>query len=363
MKMKNNESASIPVEMFMTRYFIKYTRMDQLIQYAFAGSSATKIDLFIDIYGIYKSIFSRHYVTNITDYTVFTSTLINMCGHYRTYFKKLGVQTNIFLVSSYNIPEINSKFVAGYNKIFKEKINNKLIYDMVEQNIQLLEIMCPYLPQIYFIKSEFESSVAIYNIIKKEKSYGRDVPSIIISADSYPIQLTTILDDVAYIRPKKAMGEDISEIICPKSHFQHQISFWRMICQEKDEFVLNESTVCISSRNYVLLAALNRFPDRGITALVNFTKANKIINSITNGSDITVTPDMLTSADESLITGLPLQLVESRYKALDVLYQDIIYNDSSEPLELSFIDLEDNNAIQLINDQYFSLNPIDIYKL
>jgi hypothetical protein len=159
------------------------------------------------------------------------------------------------------------------------------------------------------------------------------------------------------------MGEDISEIICPKSHFQHQISFWRMICQEKDEFVLNESTVCISSRNYVLLAALNRFPDRGITALVNFTKANKIINSITNGSDITVTPDMLTSADESLITGLPLQLVESRYKALDVLYQDIIYNDSSEPLELSFIDLEDNNAIQLINDQYFSLNPIDIYKL
>lgn len=361
--MTNNDSNSIPVEVFMARYFVKYKRLDQLIQYAFAGSKARAIDIFIDIYGIYKTIFSRHYTTDVTDYTAFTSTLINMCGHYRSYFKYLGVQTNIFLVSSYNIPGLNEKFVAGYNRTFMEKFKNKLIYDMVEQNIQLLDILCPYLPQIYFVKTNFESSVAMYNIIKKEKASGRDVPSIIISSDSYPIQLTTLFDDVAYIKPKKSMGEDTSEIICPKTHPEHQNSFWRIVCQEKDDFVLNESAVLVSSRNYVLLSALNRFYDRNIKAIVQFGKANKIIYSITNGADVLVTPDMLNRADESLISGIPLHLIDSRYKALDVLYQDIIYAESQEPLTLVFTDLSDNDAINLINDKYFSKNPIDIFKL
>ena len=362
METMNNDS-TIPVEVFMAKYFVKYKRLDQLIQYAFAGSSANDIDLFIDIYGIYKSILSRHYKTTITDYTAFTSTLINMCGHYRGYFKSLGVHTNIFLVSSFNIPEINSKFVAGYNKTFKDKINNKMIYDMIDQNIKLLEIICPYLPNIYFIKSEFESSVVIYNIIKKEKFKGRNVPSIVISSDLYPVQLTTLFDDVALIKPKKSLGEDTSEIICPKSHLEHQNSFWRIICQEKGEFSLNESTVLISSSNYVLLAALNRFPDRNFNTIVTFPRANKIISSLTNGADILVTPDMLNTIDESLLVNIPLQLVNNRYKALDVLYQDILYNESTEPMLLAFDDLEDAAAINLINDTYFTKNPIDIYKL
>ena len=95
------EDKSIPLEVFITKYFVKYNRLDQIIPYAFANSRATSIDLFIDLYGIYKGIFSRNYVTRISDYTSFTSTLINMCCHYRTYFKLLGVTTKIFIVPSF----------------------------------------------------------------------------------------------------------------------------------------------------------------------------------------------------------------------------------------------------------------------
>ena len=362
MTTKTNET-NLPIELFIARYFIKYKRLDQLIQFAFSGSSANSIDLFIDIYGIYKSIFSRHYITNISDYTSFTSSLINMCGHYRAYFKSLGVTTRIFLVSGFNIPDANCKFVAGYNKTFKDKLNNKLIYDMVDQNIQLLDLLCPYLPDIHFVKTEFETSVAIYNIIQKEISSGRIVPNVIVSADTYPIQLTTLLDDTVYIRPKKNLGEDISEIVCPRGHVHHQNSFWGIICQEKDDFVLNESAVSVSSRNYVLLAALNKFYDRNYKCIVNFTKANKIINSITGGADIVINPNMLDKADPKLIEGLPLQIIDSRFKALDVIYQDILYNESVEPMVLNFENLSDSGAIQLINDKYFTQNPIDIFKL
>ena len=266
-------------------------------------------------------------------------------------------------MSGFNIPDANCKFVAGYNKTFKDKLNNKLIYDMVDQNIQLLDLLCPYLPDIHFVKTEFETSVAIYNIIQKEISSGRIVPNVIVSADTYPIQLTTLLDDTVYIRPKKNLGEDISEIVCPRGHVHHQNSFWGIICQEKDDFVLNESAVSVSSRNYVLLAALNKFYDRNYKCIVNFTKANKIINSITGGADIVINPNMLDKADPKLIEGLPLQIIDSRFKALDVIYQDILYNESVEPMVLNFENLSDSGAIQLINDKYFTQNPIDIFKL
>lgn len=359
----NDEHYSVPIEYFLTRYFVKYSRLDQIIQHAFAGSKANSIDLFIDIYGIYKSIFSRSFSTNITDYTVFTSTLINMCGHYRNYFKLLGVSTKIFLVSGYNIPDNSSKFVAGYNRIFKDKLKNKMIFDMVEQNIQLLEILCPYLPDIFFIKTEFETSVAIHNIIKKEKKSGRDVPSIVISADTFPIQLTTLWDDVAYIKPKKFNGEDTSDIVCPKMHPDHELTFWPIICQEKEDFLLNQNSVLITSRNIVLLSAINKFIDRNVKALVNFNTANKIISSIDGYMDVKLNVDNMVMAIPDIVERLPIQIVDSRYKALDIEYQDILYNESVESMLLTFENLSDPAAIQLINDEYFKNNPIDIFKL
>lgn len=361
--MSNNYENKIPLELFMARYFVKYSRLDQLIQHAFAGSRATSIDLFIDIYGIYRGIFSRSFVTNVSDYTSFTSTLINMCGHYRAYFKMLGVSTRIFLISGFNVPETSCKFVAGYNKTFQDKLKNKMIYDMVDQNIQLLDLICPYFPDIFFVKTNFESSVCIHNIIKKEKNSGRDVPSIIISSDMYPVQLTTLWDDVAYIKPKKSQGEDISAIICPNTHPDHELSFWSIVCEEKEEFLLDRNVVSITSRNFVLLSALNKFFDRNLKAIVNFNTANKIISSIDGFENVKLNVDNMVMSLPDISSKVPIQIVDSRYKVMDIEYQDILYGESAEPMLLSFKNLSDPQAIQLINDQYFSNNPIDIYKL
>ena len=361
--MNNEFSGNIPVEVFMTRYFVKYNRLDQIIQHAFAGSKANSIDLFIDIYGMYKSIFSRSFISNITDYTAFTSTLINMCGHYRTYFKMLGVSTKIFLISGFNIPENSCRFVAEYNKVIKDKLKNKMIFDMVDQNIQLLDILCPYLPDIFFIKTEFETSVAIHNIIKKEKASGRDVPSIVISSDMYPIQLTTLWDDVAYIKPKKSNGEDSSEIVCPKTHPDHEFTFWSIVCKDKEDFALNQNVVSITSRNFVLLSALNKFFDRNLKAIVNFNTANKIISSIDGYMNIKLNVDNMIMSIPDIIDKVPVQLVDSRYKVLDIEYQDILFAESAEIMTMRFENLSDPQAIQIINDKYFSANPIDIFRL
>lgn len=353
----------VPVEYLITRYFVKYQKMNELISLAFEGSKANCVNLYIDLYGVYKTLFSRTYRTDISDYTSFTSTLINMCSHYRAYFKGLGVYCNIFLISSYNIPEINQKFVAGYNKTFLEKLKNKQVYEMVELNIQLLEILCPYLPDIHFLKTDFESTVLMKYIINKELEKGNNNPNIIISSDLYPIQLCTEFDNTCFIKPKKYKNEDISLISCPRNHIMHENTFWSIICRERDSLMSDVNKVLISSSNYMLLMSLNRFPERNLKSLIHFQEANRIISEVVGFNNIKIDINTLYDSSKELSSKFPRTTLESRYKVLDLNYQYMLFENSIEPSLIQYENLNDPGAIQMINSQYFEKNPIDLFRL
>jgi len=353
----------VPVEYIITRYFVKYHKLNELISFAFAGSKANQINLYIDLYGVYKTLFSRSYRTDITDYTAFTSTIINMCAHYRTYFKGLGVYCKIFLISSYNIPEINMKFVAGYNKTFVDKLSNQQVKDMVELNTQLLELLCPYLPDIHFLKTNFESTVLMKYLIRKEISEGNNNPNIIISSDLYPIQLCAEFDNTCFIKPKKANNEDLSLISAPKGHMMYESSFWSIVCRERDTLMSDVSEVSISPANLMLLMALNRFPERNIKNLIHFKLANNIISDIVGIQPIKLDINTLYENSKQLSDKIPMNILESRYKALDIDYQYLLFENSVEPHLIRYENLDDPTAVQMINTEYFEKNPIDLFRL
>lgn len=115
----------VPVETILYGSFVKMDRMQQLTVNTFSNTSiasATNLNIFIDLYSVLKSIFSESYRTDISDYTSITSGIVNMCSHYRTFFKRLSVRTKFYLIYSFNTCDINRKFVAGYNQKFYEKI-------------------------------------------------------------------------------------------------------------------------------------------------------------------------------------------------------------------------------------------------
>lgn len=353
----------VPVEYIVTKYFVKYQKLNELISMAFAGSKANRINLYIDLYGIYKTLFSRTYRTDITDYTAFVSIIINMCSHYRAYFKGLGVYCKIFLISSYNIPEVNLKFVAGYNKTFVDKLKNQQVRDMIEMNIQLLEILCPYLPEIHFIKTDFESTVLMKHIILKEMSEGNNDPNLIISTDLYPLQLCSEFENTCFLKPKKWNQEDLSAITAPKGHPMHEKSFWSIVCRERDNLMSDASEVSISPSNMMLLMSLNRFPDRNFKNLIHFKVANNIIFDIVGSEPIKLDINTLYDNSKQLSDKVPKSVVESRYKALDVNYQYLLFENSVEPHIIHYENLDDPTAVQMINAEYFSKNPIDLFRL
>ena len=363
----SNSDIVITPEMIIGRYFIRYEKLHDLLNTAYNGLEVNTVNLFVDLYSIYHTTFSRSYRTTITNYISFTSQLINLCIHYRTFFRNLGINSKIFLISSYNIPKDSILLVPEYNKTMRDKLNNKVVGDMVDLNVGLLELLCPYLPDIHFIKTEFESSVVMNDIIRREgelDSTKTPIQSIILSTDLVPTQLSVLLPNVSYIVPIKSYREDNS-IIIPQNRSSHAFkNFWRVITRKSQNSFSFEKVGSLSPSNFILLASINRFKDRDFSLLYNYSVSFKLISKIVGFDSIKLSPqslfDMIPVEE---FKGVDFNIIENRYKALDLQYQSILYYNSLEPKTLHYENLQDNSAINIINDKYFRDNPIDIFRL
>ena len=362
-------SNTISIENIVTGYMVKYSRLKTLISEAFTGSSDTQINIMIDLYGLYHTILSRSFRTDTSDYLALVPAIVNMCVHYRQFFKKMGVSSKIFLVSSYNCPEISRKLVAGYNKLMVSKLENQILREMLEFNIKLLEILCPYLPDVHFLSTELESTVLMSNIIEKERLES-SAPTLVITSDILPAQLCVKYDSVGVIRAKKYKGEDISMIINPRKYDPERFlkSFNDVVYVDARPSLSETVRDRVFPSNFVLLLALNGYQQRNIKVMMNSTVATRIINTL--AMEIPMNIATLYTAGEAIkdikavLDRCPIALMENRYNALDCCsYMDWVFKQSPEGCNLNYENLIDPGALQMINSQYFPTNPLDLYRL
>lgn len=356
-------SSGTSVENIIYGSYVKMERLNKIVYDAFSNSSvssATELNIYVDLYSVMKSIFSESYRTNIDDYTSITSCIINLCSHYRKFFRGLQVKTNFFLIFSYNTCEINRKFIGDYNEIFKKKSELKVFRDIATNNFKLLSMLCPYLPDIHFVVStrNYESSVIMASLI--ERSIGSGIPNIILSKDLYPIQLTTLYPNTAFLYPIKFRGTDSSVLIPINEKYNYKEEFWSLISfVRKINVHYLES---IPTINFPLLSAMNRFPERNLGTLADVRIASKFINKITNGAEVEVYIQNLYS-DNEINTTIPVNMVEARLKTLDVRYILPMYKEDPEYMSIRLENLVDNETINKINSKFFYNNPIDINNL
>jgi hypothetical protein len=375
MTINNTSDYVVSVQYMFTRMMVRYDKLNELIPKAFKGYTDRELNIFIDLYSIYRTMYSRSFRTDVKDFREFTVYLIDLCTHYRSYFNYLGISTKIFIISSYNIPDHIT--LPGYNKNMHDKLKNKPVSEMVTVNIELLKILCPYLPDIHFLETKHESTVLMYELLLRGESCR---PSMILSTDIYPIQLTTLFDNVAYLYPIKDFGSDDSWIIYPKTHSHAKFTLWPMIMRKTHKIIREQTLMSLSTRNVVLLESLNSVSERNITpALVSLSSIAKYIHDIIGEEDILLQPEFLTDIqrvykDNKSNDGLKgderrdylkniIPQVRERYNALNVIYQYEYYRNSVEQMTLHYNNLSDPQAVQIINDKYFSDNPIDLLRL
>ena len=116
-----NENRSINdirqnLESILFGYYIKYTKMQELVEQAFANSApSNSIDIYVDIFDMLKPIYGKDIYAD--KQYVIVSAVINLAAHLRGYFRRTHrVDTKVYLIYGGTNSDVQEKLIfGGYN--------------------------------------------------------------------------------------------------------------------------------------------------------------------------------------------------------------------------------------------------------
>lgn len=350
----------LTIERLINSSYVRYNKLVEIVAQAFVGSTANEINIYIDLYSILKGLYSNRSNYVIEDYSSVTSSIINMCAHYREFFRsRYRVESKFFIVYSKNCPYINKQFYPNYNKNNEFKMNsNKMVDDMIKNNLELLETLCPYLPDIHFVQGTFETGVIIYDLICREEVNNRN-PHLVITKDVYNYQLVSMRDNITILRPKKSEGNDVSYYINKNNLYVEYLK------SRKTDYT--GIPAILSPELISLLMTLSSISERNIKSLINIKSALKLLNQnieqyrILNGYN----SDMNNIYNQLNIEkyNIGITTFDHRFKAIDINFQHSVFINTPECASISLNNLYDPENVKMINNKYFKSNPLDLNRL
>ena len=354
----NNKSYSAP-EGSMYGRFIKYTQLGKLCTLEFP-KKPKEVNVFIDytqfLYNLYR-------FNSISDPIGVLTTMINMCLHYRHFFNKADIKSNIFIIYSRNSSVNNYKYISNYNSKYINLVNdNNQVHEIVEHNIELLKTLVPYFPGVYMKIGTVEPTVIAYDLIDKFTRKGLDIPSIFITASDYSFQLPAVLKNTVMMYKRSRKENNVFEDTSFSVNNNNALYAYILKTKNKNLSVDNFSKLNQSWVSpFMILTGLQC---RNVKSLFSYSKALEILNYIKDGYKI-ITPDSMYEAivdtsNNKLV--VPKEELVSRYYAIDIDFQLKLYREMPESVETSWLkDLEDPVTLNDIVNTYFQgKNLIDL---
>lgn len=341
------------VENLITSYYIKYAKLSELTMQAYSGSKAETVNLIIDMYPIYRDLLLNPDKYEIEDKLSITYSIINMCAHYRDFYKSKGVYAMIYINSSFNRNPMNDILCRGYNEPMKTALmSNIQMKEFIEYNIDILNIVCDYLPNIFFNHTSYENGVLAKRIIVE--SYNDKVPNIILTKDLYQMQLLNSSDNACILRPLKHNGDNSYCIT------DNQEVFWNTFCKVRN---IKTFEVLPDPHFITIVNGLSRVPER---FLKGYMTAGSVVNKILSLISLNLISDSNIDV-ENIVNNLQLNEstpeIINRIKAIDLDFQYNVYMKDSEAIRFSRKNLYDPEGVKQLNETYFKNNLLDLDRL
>ena len=356
-------SDNISAEQILFANYIKYDRLSEMVEETFKGSSANCINIFIAVYSMIRNVYLNDSFLN-GEKLLLLSSLINLCAHMRYFFRnRYKVESKIFLVYSNNTPEYNKKMWFRYNVNHENTAKasfSSTDYHPIKISLNALDMITPYLPDIYFLQSDFESGVVIYDAICYNEAHGNANPNIVLSTDSYLYQIVTMANQTYIFRPKKLHSKDLSYVVS-RENLMETLFVTRKVKLIPEIYNLNAGL-------YSLLLTLSRCPERSIKAFLNLPEATKLIYSGVSEHKIlndynSNTRNIWNSLNRSSFNDkFTFDLFDRRFKVIDLFSQYLVYINSNHE-KIKLIDLIDPNTVKDINNNYYKKYPLDLNRL
>lgn len=357
------DDGKINLESLLLSYYIKYNRLDGMVFTSGVTNpnipdvNHKMIDVYIDIYDYLKPIYTKEIYANKKFLIV--SSLINLAAHIRSYFsRKHGLYTRIFLVYGESLTDQHKVFWPSFgDDDFRQTLNYEKNNSFIKSQLQLLQIICAYIPEVYYVNRQSNFSMFVFdNVMKNINNI-----SIIITKSKYAYQIPALLSNVKLFRPKKYQGEDTSYVISKPYVYGN---LYRNINSDDTLKMLLQ----ISPNLCSVMMSLTGLSSYKVRNLLNVKTAIKMLyNAICNSkiiNDYNSDIDYLYNALDGLNEKIDPTSFKSRFNAIDLVYQHRIYNSTIEARDITWlIDLNDPETIRSINNKYFIDNPLDLNSL
>jgi hypothetical protein len=329
---------------YLYRNYITYDSLYALTKRGFyAYPYADNINIFIDMHSLISDIFGDKLEFTYSSTNEIASSIINLCAHLRAYYaSRHKVWTKIYIVWSWNRPEYVRNLLPEYNahSILAEDAKT-ILKQLVEENLKLLEILCPYIPDIYFVNGyNHETGVVIYTLISHPNQSCPIVgPNMIYSRDPYEyIDIASIPETVMF-RPKKYHGQDKSYPVMKSNLIESYVT---------NELRLKwNSGIPVEYNNFAWVLSSVGMKARGVNGPMAFKKA----------IDPKTYQHVFTPKEEETISALSLAF------DLDACNKFLEQSNEYSQLYRGIVNLYNPDEVRKINDLYFQTCPLDLNNL
>lgn len=348
----------IVAEQMLYGNFIKYKSLARIVNEEFAGSGANHINIFIDLYSFLTPLYR---LTRLESPFSITSAIINYCAHLRSFFRRsYGVETNIILIYSTNNNPISiRRYLPDFNVVYEMMMaNNQSMYKLVESNLRLLSMICPYLPEIYFKEGTCHTGVIVKDISENEL-FG-NIPNMLICSSHNSYNIPGSVYNLVVVHKKSIKGgEDtsfaINRLNCTKIFMQREKTYTNC-----ENVFVNPKLITL----FMVLAGNSRI---GIPTTTRSLKSIlEFLNLIPEGmeKDLQTIGTIFSQFARTHSVNITTEELLARITGLDIDIQHSIYKTLPESDISNFlIRMRDPDTVKYINDKYFAKCPIDLERL
>lgn len=348
----------------MERYFnlfkVKYDKLIELISENCSGiNRGDSINVFISVESITKILASKHLNALFSSSSKerikeCISCFVNVAAHYRRFFYKHGISSNIYFYVNHpfdgNFEKTNgSGYREWYEFMFCKNIINHNLIKILNSTIDYLKITLQYMEGIYVLTSnDFESSV-IPRII--EKINPKNI-NFIVTRDLYDLQYVNH-KNFYIIYPTKGSDDrmlnknNAIEFLKKKEKCKSKINI-------KSEYLPVILSILGNTKRNIC-----KLPNIGLTGILNRIKTSLDTNVLYDGNyDINILKDIFSTHhdyDVEILNNYIETDINTQFRKLSTSQ---IYN-----IESQLIDKVDNEGLRHMNDTYFDRFPMYLIEL
>lgn len=346
------------MDLFFNLFKIRFNILEKLIPGCCTTlTKDSEVNVYINLEPIVKKMISSGIDSELkvrSDERVleFISCVFNIAAHYRLFFTKHKLHSNIYIYygypydANYINKEINSDYRKNMSDIMLKNPKTRSLRTMINDAIPLLKTILEYIDGVYFIESNsIEPSVIPYIFYKENK----DKFHFLVTTDRYEYQYT-MLDNFFILRPKVE-----NSYILYKGNVIDQMKYEDKIVSDittKPEMI--SFILSILGNEYRNIPKIKRMGLASIIKLIDKGVDKGLISDSTNNIFIL----------SRVIKDDYLEQVMNNYMCTDIETQfSKIKSKDLYEVNSQIIDKFDNKQLKKLNDVYFNRYPLFIMEI